>query len=382
MSTVMNNLSKQVTFQPVFRKPLFYGAAVPVTQSADVRLGLILGCAQHKDIRRNNIFYNLCILDLDAQGCPMSTIPMQFFGHGIVPDPANSELVSVFEKRGRGACEIDLKQGIVTRTIETRPNRQFYGHGAYSRDGQLLYCTETITEGDYEGVIAVRDAGTHEYLGDFPSYGSSPHDCRLVNDGATLVVTNGGGKLNGAAPNVSYIDVRSQTLIERLEFDSEHVNAGHLDITSDGKLAVVSAQREGLPEKALGGISFRRDGVLRTIKEPTKLVEHLFDESLSVCIHEPGNIVGATTPAGNLVTFWNIESGELLHYYILQNPRGIELTRDGNYFVVSYGQGDPPEALCLISSATLEHTGGYDLVSTGITGSHLTSYSLPPALRQ
>jgi hypothetical protein len=342
----------------------------------------VLGAAFHTNPENDLKYFNLCVLDLDNPKIPLTTIPMHFFGHGIVPDPVNPELVSVFEKHGKGACEIDLKRSTVTRTIETSPNREFYGHGAYSPDGKLLYCTETIVEGDYQGVIAVRDAKTHDYLGEFPSFGSSPHDCHLIDNGSTMVVTNGGGALDGIAPNVSYIDVHSESLIEKVKFDAAHVNAGHLDITSSGELAVVSAQRGGLPVKSPGGISIRQGDVLHTLSEPAELVQRLYDESLSVCINEQNGIVGATTPDGNLLTFWNIDNGKLLHYYIMQGPRGIELTLDGKYFVVSFGRGDPAEAIAFFSADTLEHVKGLELSNTGITGSHLTMYAFPPELRQ
>jgi len=382
MSKVMNKPQHQAKHRSLYRNPKYRGAAIPVTQTGDVKLGLIIGNAQHIFTQQNIKRFNLCILDLDDAELPLTSIPMPFFGHGVVPDPVNPQLVSVFEKRGKGACEIDLKQGKVVRTIETGSNREFYGHGAYSPDGNRLYCTETIVEGDYPGLVAVRDAKTHEYLGEFPSFGSSPHDCHLIENGKTMVVTNGGGPLNGSVPNVSYIDVESEALIESVQFDASHINAGHLDITSNGKLAVVSAQRTGLPQKSLGGISIRQGDILHTLTDPEKLIERLFDESLSVCIHEENSIVGATTPEGNLLTFWNIDDGRLLHYYNMQTPRGIELSLDGQYFIVSFGQGDPAEAIALFSADTLEQISGMDMSNTGITGSHLTAYAFPPHMRR
>ena len=371
----------QTTSQANYRRPEYLGESVTLKQSEDVSIGLIIGCAQHMQADKS-MRYDLCILDLDQSVVPVVSIPMPFFGHGVVPDPANPHLVSVFAKRGPGACEIDIKEGRVTRIIPTAENRQFYGHGAYSHDGKLLYCTETIVEGDYKGLIAVRDARTHEYLGEMPSFGSSPHDCKLLDDGKTMVITNGGGPLDGIPPSVTYVDVASESLIEKVEFDADHVNAGHLDITSTGKLAVVSAQREGMAKGTLGGISIRNGDQLHTLAEPQQVIERLFDESLSVCINEEKGIVGATTPEGNLLTFWNIDSGELLHYYIMRNPRGIELSLDGKYFVVSYGMQDPEEAMCLFDSSTLAHVPGSDLQYTGITGSHLTAYAFPKGMRQ
>jgi len=364
-----------------FRQPAFRGEAVPVRQAQRLRLGLVMGAGQHVNPADGKRRFDLSVIDLDDPDFPMVLVPMPFFGHGICADPVNPELVSVFEKRGKGACEINLKEGSVTRTIPTTANRQFYGHGAYSPDGKFLYCTETVVEDDYEGLIAVRDAKTHETLGEFPSFGSSPHDCHLIDDGATMVVTNGGGPLEGVAPSVAYVDVKTQQLLDKLEFETQHINAGHLDISSSGGLAVVSAQREGLSDRALGGITLKlANGRFHTLTEPADVVQRLLGETLSVCLHEAAGIVGATTPAGNLLTFWDLNSGELVRCYQLQNPRGIELSQDGRHFIVSFGFGNPPEALCLISATSLEKIDGYDLAATWITGSHLFSYSLAPAL--
>ncbi|HED14070.1 MAG TPA: DUF1513 domain-containing protein [Gammaproteobacteria bacterium] len=372
----MNRQNLVTTPDMHLQKPSFSGEEIPVTQVDKPQLGLIIGTGQHQNQANGTRRFDLCSIDLDNPSFPLTLISMHFFGHGITPDPTNPALVSVFEKRGRGACEIDLKQGAVTRTFEPATNRKFYGHGAYSPNGKLLFCTETIVEDDYEGLIAVRDAKTHEYLGEFPSYGSSPHDCHLIDSGATMVITNGGGPMKGILPSVTFVDVNTEKLLEKLEFDTPNINAGHLGISKQGHLAVVSAQREGLPDQKPGGITLRlAGGEFHTLKKPADLVERLLGETLSVCIHEATGVVGATTPAGNLLTFWDLKNGNLLRHYELQNPRGIELSQDDENFVVSFGAGNPPEALCIFDAETLEKRAGYDLAPTGITGSHLFSYS-------
>ena len=54
------------------------------------------------------------------------------------------------------------------------------------------------------------------------------------------------------------------------------------------------------------------------------------------------------------------------------------LSHDGRYFVVSYGSGHPPEALCLLSVISLEKIPYYDIAPTGITGSQIYTYTFPP----
>jgi len=117
--------------------------------------------------------------------------PTDFLPHGIAIDPNNPNRLVTFQKIGVGCCEIDLAARRVTRTIAPNEGRWFYGHGAFSNDGKLLYSTETINS-EERGVIGVRDGVTFEYLGEFPTFGENPHDCHLIEDGRVLLVTNGG----------------------------------------------------------------------------------------------------------------------------------------------------------------------------------------------
>lgn len=350
-------------------------------QSPQVSKGLLLGPGKHT-LPDGSTRFDLSIIDLDSDAPNFALIPMPFFGHGVSPNPTRPERAAIFEKWGSGACEVDLLTGELVRMIETTPDRQFYGHGAYSPDGKVLYCTETIVAGDYSGVIAMRDAETLDYLGEFPSYGLSPHDCHLIDEGRTMVVTNGGGPLDGSAPCVTYIDVASQQLKEKLTFDTPNINAGHIAIADNGGIAVVSAPRQKLDlETSNGGVSLKpHAGELATMTEPEQVVSRLKGETLSTCIDNQRNIVAATTPMADTLTFWDLDTGKLLQHYHIANPRGITLTADRKYYVVTYGS--PVAQLSLIDVSTLEKVQGFDLEWTGMTGSHVYSYSLPANLRR
>ncbi|MBC8072873.1 MAG: DUF1513 domain-containing protein [Deltaproteobacteria bacterium] len=194
---------------------------------------------------------------------------------------------------------------------------------------------------------AVRDAHDFRLLGEFPSYGRAPHDCMLVDGGATLLVSNGGGAHGQADPPcVAWVDVATQQLRERCVLADEVVNAGHLAATADGDVAVVSAPRDGLA--------------------PT------IGETLSVAIHEPTGIVGATTPLGNLVTFWRLDDGSLVHKLRVPMPRGIALSLSGEEFVINFGT--PPraarvDARTLQPSLAAANRRGY---LSRATGSHVS----------
>ena len=320
----------------------------------------------------------LALLDLDAPEPRVETLELAFMAHGVVVDPHDPQRVVLFEKRGRGACEVHLAAREVVRPIETAAGREFYGHGAFSPDGTLLYSTETQVDDGYRGLVAVRDARTFEPLGEFPSHGLAPHDCALRDGGKTMVITNGGGRHEGTEPGcVTYVDVASERLIEKLEFAPAVYSAGHLALTARGDLAVSSAAREWMPKETLGAASFRtKGGRFRTMTEPPELTTRMLGESLSLAIHEPSATVGITNPAGHLVTFWDLGRSSLLGSLDLPYPRGIAVTLDGGEFVVSYGKGT---SLLGVSPRTLEPTGSTTVSPTFMTGSHVYVHELPQA---
>jgi len=313
--------------------------------------------------------HSLSVLDLDAGGEEPWTIELDFFGHGLTFDPTDPHRAALFEKRGSGACILDLENRRVVRPIPAG-EREFYGHGSFSPDGSLLYSTEILVSEDYRGVIVVRDGATLEELGEFPTYGESPHDCVLRDDGRTLVVTNGGSRVPGGdPPSVTYVDVESRELVERVTIENPDVGAGHLALTLAGDLAVVSAPREWMSVESVGAASFRTvGGVLRTMEEPRETTGRLKGESLSLAIHEPSGIVGVTNPLANLLTFWELTSGRLVRSLDLAYPRGIALTLDGERFVVSYGKST---SLVEISTADLEPVRGSRRSSLAMNGSHV-----------
>jgi hypothetical protein len=317
---------------------LVSSCSAPTPPSARGKAGLVIGPGRKaNDVGEQT--YHLSIVDLDSGDRTPRQIALDFFAHGVSPDPTNPKRACLFEKRGPGACEIDLEAGQVLRPIRSPENREFYGHGAFLPDGSLVYATESLIDEDYRGVVVVRDGKTLQELGEFPTSGASPHDCTLRDGGKTLVVTNGGSqKPGGQVASVTYVDVETEKLIEEVRIDSPAFNAGHLAISAAGDLAVVSAARDWMPRESLGAASFRPSGgVFRTMGDPFETTQRMLGESLSVAIHEPTGVVGITNPKGHLVTFWNLKQCRLVSELRLAEPRGIAVTLDESRFVVSYG---------------------------------------------
>jgi hypothetical protein len=186
-------------------------------------------------------------------------------------------------------------------------------------------------------------------------------------------VTNGGGDKNGPAPSVVYIDVNSQQLIERVELTRAELNTGHLAISPRGDLVVVSAPRLGLGAGSLGGVSIRpRNQTLLSIADPQSITNRMKGEALSVAIHGEKGVAAVTHPDGGMVTFWSIADRRLLKVIDIPHPRGVELTVDQKYFIVSYGSN---AVLTRLSVDTLTIDSSIPEIESYITGSHIYNWS-------
>ncbi|MDP2504221.1 YncE family protein [Oceanobacter sp. 3_MG-2023] len=328
---------------------------------------LLLGGGRFMNPDGSGQRYVLALVDLQQQQTDL--IDLDFFPHGIHWHPDAPDRLAVFEKKGPHAAEVDLGARRLSRKIDARPGRYFYGHGAYSADNQQLFSTETRLDG-LEGVIAVRDADSLAYLGEFPSYGKEPHECTLIDNGKTLVITNAGGPIGGAIPCVCYVDVASQQLLERVVLTRTDLNTGHVAIAEDGSLVVVSAPRTGMSLRANGGVSIRPQGLpMASMTQPEAIVKRMTGEALSVAIANGMALV--THPDADLVTFWSIAEQRMVHSLTLVRPRGVTLTKDGRYFLVTY---DRVPKILKIAVADVFATPEVVVASTYVSGSHLFAW--------
>jgi uncharacterized protein len=322
----------------------------------------------------------VAIVDLDAGTPEPRLCDIGFLGHGVAVDPTRPHEAAVFEKKGPGACRIDLRTAALVEPIVTSDNRRFYGHGAYSIDGALLYATEAVVDDDFRGALVVRDARTLAVLGELPTYGTSPHDCMLLDDGRTMLVANGGGPVGGPMPNVTYVDVHSEALVDRIELTDPRFNAGHLGRTAAGDLAVVSAPREGLgdPHRERGAVTLVVKGKeAHTMTRPSSVTDRMRGEALSVAIFEPEGLVMATHPDGNMISMWHLADQSLagtLDDFV--EPRGVALTLDRRYFVVSHKLGSSV-ALTLVPTDTRVPASEGRIDPSFTSGSHIFVHDLP-----
>ena len=343
-----------------------------ISGSAKASYGdIVVGGGMYKDLNTNKINYLLGYVDLGKY--TTKQISLNFLPHGIALDPNNSNRLFAFEKIGPGACVVDLENFSLEQYIEPIDGCYFYGHGMPSKDGLVTYQTETdiITK---KGYIPIRDTNTLQVLDYFPTYGEKPHDCHLIENGKVMAITNGGSAIgrDEEKPSVTFVEIASRKLLEKIELDNHAFNTGHLAY-QDGDLVVVSAPREGLSKMNLGAVSIRKkNDSIKTMTNPEPITSQIFGEALSVAIEPKQRIAAVTHPTGNLVTFWSIENNSLLNALSLPHARGVVLNTDGKSFIITYGK---EASLIEVDINTLTPINDSVIQSTFISGSHLYNIS-------
>lgn len=277
-----------------------------------------------------------------------------FRGHGLAQNPVNRDSVILFARRpGRYGVEMRLSTGEIKNTFTLSDNRNLQGHGCFSADGNLLYTAEADTKTG-EGKIVVRETKNYKQLSEIDSYGIGPHDMKLMPDGKTLVVANGGiltrpetgrTKLNlhNMHSTLTYIDLASTKKLEAQTVAETKASIRHLDVATDGTVAfAMQVQREATGHQRVVSLAavHKRGEPIRLLDKPEVIIEKMHDYIGSVAINNQTRTAGFTSPRGNLVAFWNIDDGKFAGYHQLHDVCGICVSSDQKYFIISNSLGE------------------------------------------
>lgn len=290
----------------------------------------------------------------DTTQAALQTISTGFRGHGLAQNPVQKNSVILFARRpGKVGMETDLLTGNIKHHFEVAKNRNLQGHGCFSHDGTYLFTAEAdSTTG--EGKIVVRDTQNYKQLDEIESYGIGPHEIKLLPDGKTLVVANGGihtrpetgrKKLNlqSMSSNLIYIDLPSAKKLDTFKVSEAKASIRHLDVADDGTVTLaMQVQRDALNhEKVVPLAGVHQPGkAIKLFNEPAIINEKMLDYIGSTAINNLSRLAGFTSPKGNLVVFWNIDSGDFAGYHQLVDVCGLCTSHDQSYFIVSNSLGE------------------------------------------
>lgn len=297
--------------------------------------------------KRQNGDFVLC--GLTHGGVELFALPLPARGHAAAAHPTRPEAVAFARRPGTFAIVVDCTTGQIIARLDAPPGRHFYGHGAFSANGDHLFTTEN----DYEtgqGRIGVwqRSSG-YRRVNEFPSGGIGPHELKLMPDGATLVIANGGihthpdqkrEKLNfdDMRPNLSYMGTDGAS-VDRVELESAlfQNSIRHLDVAENGTVAFAlqSQNANADPTPLLGLHRIGAPAELLTAPDPIQM--QLKGYAGSVAFSGDEKSVAITSPRGGVAHIYDVKSGTLSGRISQPDVCGISARRRG--FILTDGRG-------------------------------------------
>lgn len=329
------------------------GAAVAVAARADSTGAAIADADQmlYAAARRDaNGRHSAAIFT--AQGRDVNAVHLPGRGHDVAVCPTTRRCVVFARRPGNFAVAFSADRSTAPLSFTTPPDRHFYGHGIFSRDGRLLYATENDFEAG-RGVVGLYDATDgFRRVGEFPSHGIGPHDMALLNRAPVLVVANGGLRehpdfgggrrvLNPESieTSLAYIDLRSGDLIERHIYGKEQLSLRHLDVAPDDTV-VLGAQAHGSArDEAMLIFRHRRQHPLHAYGLEAALGGRLRGYVSSVAIGRSGAVAAITSAPGSIAVFLDVATGNVLRTMTAADVAGITPTAEADTFLATTGEG-------------------------------------------
>lgn len=286
-------------------------------------------------------------------GRDVNAVALPGRGHDITVSAIDRTCVVFARRPGNFAVAFSPDRVREPIVFTTPPDRHFYGHGVFSRDGRLLYATENDFDG-VRGVIGVYDVSAgYRRIGEFSSGGVGPHDLALLGDQPVLVIANGGliehpdlgnGRriLNPDAieTTLAYVDLRTGDLLERHELGAMGaLSLRHLDVAHDGTVIIGAQVALG----AVGGQALvyrhRRQAALQAIAIPPATERALSGYVSSIACDRVGELVAITSSKGASAVVLDIALGKVVRTHTLDDISGIAPTRAPAEFLATAGTG-------------------------------------------
>lgn len=263
---------------------------------------------------------------LSEAGKEISRVALPDRGHDVSFDPSSARAVAFARRPGTFALVFDTRSSAPVKLIEANEDRHFFGHGAFSADGKILYVAENDFD-NYAGVIGIYDTGAdYRKVGEFPAHGMDTHDLQMIEGGRYLAIANGGikqhpdtgrAKLNidHMEPSLVIVDLANGQLVEKHAMPDEirQLSTRHMDIDAKGRVWF-GCQFEGARNRhpqLLG--SFRRGEDVRFIEMPENVLEGFDNYIGSVMVNRAAGLVAVSSPQGGQWAAFDVETGRLAH---------------------------------------------------------------------
>ncbi|WP_274626841.1 DUF1513 domain-containing protein [Arvimicrobium flavum] len=299
--------------------------------------------------QRRDGAYGAAILSED--GRILHTVELPDRGHDVTFDPVSRRSVVFARQPGTFATVFDHKGEAAPVTIASVGGRHFYGHGAFSPDGRLLYATENDFD-NAAGMIGVYDATDgFRRIGEFPTWGVGPHEVLLLGDGRTLAIANGGiethpdfgrAKLNipTMKPSLVFVDRVTGDRLEHHELPPElhQLSIRHMDTDAAGAVWF-GCQHEGpATERPLLVGSARRGEKLELVEMADGVLGGFRNYIGSVAANRDAGTIAVSSPQGNTMAVIDAASRKIVETRSLVEVCGLAPDLDG--FRATTGTGE------------------------------------------
>ncbi len=290
---------------------------------------------------------------LPDRGHGMAVAPHQRLTATMLTEPRlvnEAWLVHFARRPGRSAFAVDLTDLDRTATFEPPDGRLFYGHGFFSRGGDLLYATENDFD-EERGVLGIYDARKGFCrVGELPTGGVGPHEAILLKDGRHAAIANGGiathpdyprMKLNLAdmRPSVAVVNLKTGDLVARAELPPEWHQVSLRHLAEDGQGQVwIGGQYEGPATDSVPLIFTYRpgEGLVPVTIEPA-ILKGLNQYVGSVSADLKSDRVALTSPRGGRALVFDASSRKVSG--AIENPDICGAVSTVGRFLCSDGNG-------------------------------------------
>jgi uncharacterized protein len=320
----------------VDRRLLLAGAGVALAAGLMPRQAAVLATSEAlvlaPAMRADGSF---AVMVFSERGALIREIALPARAHDLAVHPESGRAVVFARRPGTFAVAFDIFARGAPQVFIARPDRHFFGHGAYSAAGKLLFATENDFAAG-EGVIGVYDAtDAYKRIGEFPTHGVGTHEAILLPDGRTLAIANGGiathpdyGRemlnIPTMDPSLVFVDLDGHLLAQcRLQRDIHQLSIRHMAIGSDGKIWF-GTQWEGDPLEtpSLVGRASLEDG-LELVATPSQELNDMRRYVGAMAASRDGTLISASAPRGGYLVHFSAESGRYVGRTTISDSSGI-----------------------------------------------------------
>lgn len=299
-----------------------------------------------------------------VQGQPQFSTSVPQRAHGMLLNPSDSSEAIFFSRRpGTQLHRINFADSTVAgstlaASIHSAAGQHFYGHGCFSADGQWLYTTENDVENG-RGLVCVRDRESLAVQFQFPSYGIGPHELKMMPDGKTLVVANGGLlthpdqprkvlNLDTMQPSLVYIDSQTGALLGEYRLPNAKLSIRHIDVNAAGVVAVTTQyQAESASEVPLLASHAGQDQMQvfameaygwGSLKNYCGAVAFAKPETTGG-LQTNSNIAAVTSPRGGRIALFDFKQQRKIASFSAKDVCGVGYSSALDSFVATSGRG-------------------------------------------